>query len=300
MMPGWMVTLEQDLQQRALPDGGFAEYPGGDFRPDAAAWAVLALTVAGKENPRLELARSRLQAAQMRDGSVPVSRQTPAAIWPTALAVLAWNGSAEHESARDRAIAHLLDTTGKHWPKQADSPVAHDTALRGWPWVTETHSWVEPTALAVLALRATGHGQHPRTREAVEMLLDRQIAGSGWNYGNTRVYGKNLHPMPDATGLTLQALAGYSSDSAVEPSLNYLEALTSTLRTPYSLAWSILGLSAWERRPAAPERLIADSLDRQSVFGSYPTSHLCLLLLALSCPAGLNGPITSLKGSDLG
>lgn len=300
MTPGWMVTLEQDLQQRALPDGGFAEYPGGDFRPDAAAWAVLALATAGKANPRLELARSRLQAAQMRDGSVPVSRQTPAAIWPTALAVLAWNGSVEHESARDRAIAHLLETDGKHWPKQPDSPVAHDTALRGWPWVTETHSWVEPTALAVLALRATGHGQHPRTREAVEMLLDRQIAGSGWNYGNTRVYGKTLHPMPDATGLTLQALAGQTPGSAVESGLNYLEPLTSGLRTPYSLAWSILGLSAWGRRPAAAEQLISDSLDRQRVFGSYPTSHLCLLLLAQSCPNGLNGAITPRKGSGLG
>lgn len=293
MTPGWLMTLEHDLGQRALPDGGFAEYPGGEFRPDTSAWAVLALAIAGRENPRVEQTRSRLQAFQMRDGSVPVSHQVPAAIWPTALAVLAWSGSTTHQPARDRAIEYLLTTTGKHWPKNADSALAHDTALRGWPWVTDTHSWVEPTALAVLALRTSGNGKHPRAQEAVEMLLDRQIPGGGWNYGNTQVYGTNLQPMPEATGLALQALAGYLPDSIVEPSLNYLEALTSSLRTPYSLAWSILGLSAWERRPTDPARQISESLDRQKLFGSYPTSHLCLLLLAQAYPTGLNGLITT-------
>ena len=39
----------------------------------------------------------------------------------------------------------------------------HDTALAAGP-----HSWVEPTTLQLLALRATGYGNHPTAGEAVK------------------------------------------------------------------------------------------------------------------------------------
>ena len=71
-----------------------------------------------------------------------------------------------------------------------------------------THSWVEPTAINVLALRSADQAGHPRCREAVKLLLDRQLPEGGWNYGNTTVLGHVLRPQVQPTGLALAALAG--------------------------------------------------------------------------------------------
>src|SRR2546428_787916 len=87
----------------------------------------------------------------------------------------------------------------------------------------------EPTALAatamhVLALKAAGHRDHPRTREAVRLLIDRLLPGGGCNYGNTIVLGQELRPQLQPTGLAMLALAGETDpDGRVAMSLAYLK-----------------------------------------------------------------------------
>ena len=83
----------------------------------------------------------------------------------------------------------------------------HDTSIVGWPWTSGTHSWVEPTALAVLALRREGLGTHVRVQEGIRLLRDRAIVTGGWNCGNKSTYGRALRPYPATTGLALLALA---------------------------------------------------------------------------------------------
>ena len=74
--------------------------------------------------------------------------------WATPYAVLCWGGLGGFEVPRRRACDWLLGIGGRPLPPAAEggSVVGHDTTLIGWPWVAETHSWVEPTALAILAL----------------------------------------------------------------------------------------------------------------------------------------------------
>ena len=119
------------------------------------------------------------------------------------------------------------------------------------------------------------------------MLLDRQLEQGGWNYGNLSVYGKQLRAMPESTGLALNALAGRISPERVHKSLLYLRKRVGGLRTPLSLGWSILGLGAWDERPWEAERLILQCLERQSVYGSYNTQQLSLLLISLFGRRGL-------------
>jgi hypothetical protein len=166
--------------------------------------------------------------------------------------------------------------------------------------VNATHSWVEPTALALLALSTSDKADHLRARQATMMLLDRQLSSGGWNYGNTRVYGQELRPMPASTGLALQALAGRAKRFEVEQSLAYLESIIDSTRTPFSLAWGLLGLSAWNKRPRNAKDLIAVSLDRQHILGDYPTTHLSLLLLAATAENGLLALLADRKGQHLG
>ena len=70
---------------------------------------------------------------------------------------------------------------GKTLPrtKGTDELIGHDSAAVGWPWVDGTHSWLEPTALAILALCREGLAGHPRVDAGIELILNRS-AREGW------------------------------------------------------------------------------------------------------------------------
>ena len=278
------------LRNRSLEGGGFPFYPGGAFRTDATAWAVLALALATtgtRDHDIVDSGRDRLAASQLEDGRVSVSSSDPGSFWPTSLAILAWHGSSKYAKHESRATDFLLRTTGKHWEKQENSPLAHDTSIQGWPWMQDTHSWVEPTSLSILALRITGMGEHERIREGVRMLMDRQLPSGGWNHGNTLTFGTEQFPQADCTGIALNALAGEVPKTDVEKSVKYLRTQVTRLRTPLSLGWGILGLAAWGRRPGQATAWLGECLARQDLFGSYDTTLLSLLLIALEGRSGL-------------
>jgi len=271
--------LGNELARRALPEGGFVDSPRGRFRVDATAWGILASKSIGWGQGTLEEQRKRLIHEQGEDGRVRVSPQHPECYWPTALAILAWEGSPASQAAQRLAIQFLLNTTGIHFAKKPESPSAHDTGLKGWPWIENTHSWVEPTATCVMALRMAGHGRHDRVHEAIRMLLDRQLPHGGWNAGNTIVFGQELHPMPEGTGSALASLAGAVDENHVARSIEYLQGEVDRLRTPISLGWSLIGLAAWGRWPAKGTALVERCLANQRRYGEYDTSSLCLLAL---------------------
>ena len=112
------------------------------------------------------------------------------------------------------------------------------------------------------------------------MILDRQLPHGGWNYGNTLVFGRELHPMPENTGAALAGLAGQVEQGTVARSLHYLQGEVDRLCTPVSLGWALLGLAAWDLWPSNGMALVERCLANQSRYGEYDTSALCLLLLA--------------------
>ena len=267
------------LESRALSEGGFPARGGEPFRSDVTAWAILALSRLAPGHPLLGSARDRLTTAQDPDGRVSMSREHEEAFWPTALSVLAWHGSQAHEPHRRLGVQFLLNTTGHHWRKEPNGPSGHDPSIPGWPWIDGTHSWIEPTALSVIALTDAGHGRHDRIGQAIQMMLDRQLPHGGWNYGNTTVYGRELHPMPESTGAALAGLAGQVEQGIVARSLDYLQGEVDRLRTPVSLGWALLGLAAWDLWPSNGAALVERCLANQARYGEYDTSALCLLLL---------------------
>lgn len=218
----------------------------------------------------------------MKDGRIafPAAQE---AFWPTAIAVLAWHGASQYNESKSRALSFLLKTAGTHFPPDPKKVVAHDTSIKGWSWTGGTHSFVDPTAMTLLALEITGQSGHPRFREAVTMLMNRQLPHGGWNYGNTFVYGKELHPFVDTTGMALAALAGHVEKEKISGSLRYLQAQAEQARTPLSLAWALFGLGAWGEFPAAGLEWIDETLKKQTKYGPYGTSLLSILALAHIC-----------------
>lgn len=273
-------NAKRALAARQKEDGGFAQVAAGPARPDATAWAALALKRCGLEHADLEAACRFLAGFQLPDGRVVFEKSAAAAWWPTPLAVFAWGGIPGFEREKNLAVGFLLQASGRHFKKEKGSPTGHDTTIRGWSWVEETHSWVEPTALAVLALRAGEKGGHPRISEAAAMLMDRQLPGGGWNYGNTTVFGQELLPMPDATGLALCALSGTAERGSIVKSLEWGKAQARVIDTPFSLCWLSFGLLAWGIETPELRARVLRCLSLQERRGPYGTTLLALLLLA--------------------
>ncbi|MBN1222190.1 MAG: hypothetical protein JXB23_02995 [Candidatus Aminicenantes bacterium] len=276
----------EEIQGRELDRGGYSIVPGGPYRPDATAWAVIALEASGVTNDRLTKARERLAGSQRSDGRVVFSSRLGAAYWATPLAVLAWANDPQFQNIKQKSADFLLATGGHHEAMTRDPIFGHDPTLRGWPWIEGTHSWIEPTSVTVLALRACGR-KHERMDEAVSMILDRQLASGGWNYGNTTVFGTELWPIPECTGLALNAMSGLVPKDRILRSLGYMESASTGTRTPLALSWGILGLGSWAERPEGANEWIEESLALQNRYGSYDTTLLAQLVVAYHASAGL-------------
>ena len=280
-------TISKTISQLQLSSGGFPYQSGEAARPDATAWAVISLSIVDTPDFVCEQGRAYLQKHQDTMGRVCISPNHLQASWPTPLAILAWHSSTNNVFSEKLASQFLLTFTGNHFPKSDPPIIGHDPTIIGWPWIADTHSWIIPTGMAILALQVTGLGAHARVKEGQSMILDRQLPHGGWNYGNTSVFGKELHPLPECTGIALQALANDTDLQYVERSLDYLLKKLPTLHTPISLGWALLGLGAWGLRPSHSEELILTSLDLQERYGPYPIPSLALLLCAANASGGL-------------
>lgn len=263
------------------------------YRPNASpaseptALAAMALAGHGRLADAARGLRNLIEH-QASGGSVGVTVDQPEPGWPTALAVLAWRSTAETvrlDSARptELAVRWLLAMRGKTAPFVTDG---HDTSLIAWPWVEGTHSWVEPTAMSLLALRATGQADHPRAQEAARLLFDRLLPNGGCNYGNTVVLGQTLRPHVAPTGWALLALAGLENadDNArqkIASSLDYLSAAVEPGTTSASLSYALLALAAHGRPAAHAPASLAAAAERLRRRGPAPLNQALLAMAAL-------------------
>ncbi|MBN1341191.1 MAG: hypothetical protein JXQ73_00850 [Phycisphaerae bacterium] len=245
--------------------------------------ACMALWASGDTPDRWQQGLAWLAGVAAKDGSVPITSAVPSAAWPTAIAALAWLRAGRqlghtYNAHVERALAWLLALKGLII--QPDPTVyGHDTTLQGWPWIAETHSWVEPTAYAILALRAAGKADHPRVREGVKLLLDRALPGGGWNYGNKRILANELRPFPATTGIALAALAPEPVGEQLKPSIDYATRELGRIRAPFTMAWGLIGLTAWDARPPAAQEWLQACAAR-SMKGQPNILQDALLLLA--------------------
>ncbi|MCI0491751.1 MAG: hypothetical protein L0Z07_02310 [Planctomycetes bacterium] len=275
----WKRDLVERLR-KSVPGGYRAAGPEAS---EPTALAGIALCAVG-ELDHAQRAGNWLAAIQSDDGSVGVSAAQPTPCWPTSLAILMWKAFGEGNNADDyqsniqHAIAWALADRGR--PNKRQPHVGHDTTLVGWSWAADTHSWIEPTAMFVLALKAVGLSQHERTREAVRLLVDRLLPAGGCNYGNTIVLGQTLLAHVQPTGLAMMGLAGEDNgDSRIAFSLDYLERKLASEPTTASLCYGLLGLAAHNRRPAEADSWLSAVYERVV---SQEVSLYTLALLALA------------------
>jgi hypothetical protein len=266
-----VTWLDQTLDQlaRSATDGAIGYMAGSRAAAEPTALAALALVAHGRVDSADQAAKA-LVAMQRPHGEVAVRAGEDKPGWPTSLATIAWcairqaSGMREHpgsfdssagldpreaDTSRspdlhiDRALQWLLANRGQ--AVERSDEFGHNTELIGWAYAEQTHSWVEPTAFAVLALKAAGKATHPATREGIAVLIDRQLPGGGLNYGNTYVLGQLIRPHVQPTGVGLLALAGETDTSnRLAKTIAWLRRSIGPETTPLSLGWAVLGLRA--------------------------------------------------------
>lgn len=279
MDENWISDARQRLLALRQPSGGWGYRKRTSPAIEPTSLAALSLLNTDREVSRA--AGDWLVSIRNRDGSLGISRDLTKPCWPTPHACLLWAALDEHQVERSAAIEWLLRTKGTQIPRVERSPIGHDTQLVGWPWIEGTHSWVEPTAMALLVLARKGMRQHPRALEGLRVLRDRAIPTGGWNIGNPRAFGTPLRAHPSQTGLALLALAeaGWAHEPTVAPAISFLKKALAETLAPASLSWGILGLRAWETAPPRADEWLAKAYDRISDRTEDATA-LALLLLA--------------------
>ena len=254
-----------------------------------AALALLAAGRGGQATPALDW----LAAAQSADGSLGIDAGTRHPCWPTGWAILAWNSGAkktpaakaEWSAAAGRAAGWLLTVRGRpigpsDTMEEGRLVYGHDTTLQGWPWVEGTHSWVEPTAISLLALRSAGRAGHPHCREAVKLLLDRQLP-DGWlelrQHDGVRAHAP---PQVQPTGL---ALARWQAKRTSAPRCKVRSICCRTAlsrrTTAASLGYALMGLAGHGLWPPQADDWLRSASERTLGHDGSPY-HVALLILA--------------------
>jgi len=235
-----LVALVTSAQS---PRGGWGVMAGRDPDVESTAWALCAAArIPGLVDVR-EPALRWLLSQQRANGSWTFREGPEFNTWPTFAAVIALAAVDSSDAGRARALRWIVEqhtvraTWWDRWRARftppvdptADEPVnVLDASLDGYGWADATFTWVEPTAMAMLALMTARGAAEAQARIATgaRVLLDRQAPDGGWNYGNKRVLGYDLPGYPDTTGWAVLGLLGALRLGVVDQT----QALTSVSR----------------------------------------------------------------------
>jgi len=275
-------------------DGGWGYLPGQAAHLEPTCFAILALAAEPvKYSRQIESGFNSIIPHANADGSYRLTRGRPQAVWPTAMVLFARAGLG-HSAEQLKSIAeNLLATEGRIVKEdpEVDDMFDIDLRLLGWPWAEDTFSWVEPTAWACLALRATGHGANPRVQEGLRLLFDRAFDTGGANYGNRVILGKTTEPIPGPTAVLLLALQGVTDEPKIDAAIGYLRVHAEKTTDIEHLAWIKLALSVHlndgatrDALPKIDERIresLGVGVDPNTGLGAGPL-RLALASLALN------------------
>jgi uncharacterized protein (DUF362 family) len=280
------------LAAMALPPGGWGYRETGSAHLEPTCFAMLALAAdRAKYGALIERAKTVVESYRQPDGTYRHPAARPEAAWTTSLVLFTYHRlGIDTFALRDRLLGIRARVVKKD-PEVLDM-VDIDVSLLGWPWALETFSWVEPTAWACTALRATGQGSHPRVREGLRLILDRAFDTGGVNYGNRTVLGKKTDPIPGPTAALLIALQGATGEPRLDAAIGYLR--LESARTPdlEHLAWGRIALDRHQADSATTELFphletkLAESLTAKAADGLSPGPlRLALAAIAMNCRA---------------
>jgi hypothetical protein len=295
------AVLVDQLLSRRSNNAGWGYRTGGQYSAEATALATLAVWQR-LDAPARTAILDYWKSHQLRDGSwSSIAPSRSAGNWPTAIIANTLAQVAPNHPSLPKALRGLVSAKPGEafwlWRlkfRTTDTQVRFDPSKYGWGWVSDSVSWVIPTAGAILALARGRHfglirGKEVERRMALgsSTLLDRMCPGGGWDAGNSVVHGVALAPHIDATSIALAGLRFHYHLPEVRQSLSWL--LAADCSSAFSLACKILALQSYvdvrsDARPAieVAQHKLAALLLTQEPAQIAENSTLALSILALS------------------
>jgi hypothetical protein len=271
--------------QNADGGWGYAAPQASGVEPTSA---VLLAAHQDLDEAALQKAVAWLLSCQHADGSWGINPQDAQGCWLTAWAVYALAKIQPGAQPAQAGIEWLMGENVMQISNlddlEAGQRVAKiDFSLRGWPWQPGEASWVEPTALALLAMSAH-RVETARIAESVQYLVNRRCPGGGWNVGNPVMFNAALPARAHPTAWTLLALAHTDPQAVLDEDLESLRAEMLRDDGIQALSWGSLALSMFGvQEELAFWRLIeSQSADGSWNANPYETAAACLALEAHS------------------
>jgi hypothetical protein len=268
-------------------DGGWGYAIGSQSFVEPTSAAILALLRSSASESAVERAVGWLLDTQHPDGGWGVGAADRVSGWTTAWAVLALQRARPDAADAEQGLKWLLEVepwvpAGDETDQTVQTDFGIDFTLRGWPWRPNEASWVEPTALAMLALAPVigEPGARARLNEATRYLVNRRCTPGGWNVGNPSMLGAQMPLRAHPTAWSLLALQRHAPEEIEAADTSALQAEMHRDGGTPALAWGVLALRSIGREdPDGVERLARS----QSADGGWNTNpyHTAIALLAL-------------------
>jgi hypothetical protein len=297
LMPSWhSVARDRLLKLRRNPRGwghGAEDVP----YPEPTVLACLALLSADDEPvppdtlERIEASAQWLADLQQEDGAVGVAEEFPSLCWSTACAALLWSRLSHYERPLADALRWLQQCEEFDQHASDDEVLCYRPAMGAWPWIEATGSRLEPASMAVLALCRNQLAGHQRIADSVRWILERSLAGGGWNLETTALSSAEQPPQAEPTGMVLLALraAGLPETEEVTRACHYLSCVMPHTAAPEDLSWGLLGYLAWRPRPLGAEQWLGRSYERATGLADSPAGLAMLILAAHPATLALLG-----------
>lgn len=270
-------------------DGGWGYFPGKQSWLEPTAYAMLALHGAPGSDAAVERSWSLVRSWELADGSVRPGVGIADGTWVTALLVTLACVRGVYDENVARSAGWLLRVAGAEHNLLMRSfsylnllKTKLDVSHEGWPWRNGNASWIEPTALTLVALKkvkahfASAELDH-RVREGEELVLSRRCSDGGWNCGNPNVLNFDLPSYPESTGLALVGLQGRSAKELARP-LEVARRFRAETKSSLAKAWLAVAL-----------RLHGENLQAPAEESKVSADIMLAALEALAHPEGNHG-----------
>jgi len=209
--------------------GGWGYSTG--HQPVVEPTAVVLLTI--RDEPLAKDAFQRginwLLQCQHQDGGWGINEIDTESGWQTAWALIVMKATNQNPNTITRA-GEWLSTVANYQVsqqefKKPEVPQHNEIGALIWPWLPGQAGWIEPTALALLALAGSVDTlvHTARINSALEYFRYFRTASGGWNVGNATKLDTNILPRAYPTALVLMALAGVSQKDILPSDLTALQ-----------------------------------------------------------------------------
>ncbi len=283
------AALRARLVDLASSSGGWPYYAGQPARIEPTCWALLALSYSAtpREAAVVTPARRFLRSLMQPSGLL-VGPNTPGPNYAwNGLALLALNAKDDLDLA-DRLSTALLAARGIRID-DSTAAVRQNNALQAWPWTDGTFSWLEPTALCLLALkvrRVAGAAVAARMADAEAVIFDRVCESGGWNYGNAHVMAQDLRPYVPTTALVLLAMQDKAAHPIVRRSLDWLAAHATAEPATMACATATMCLHMYGRPTKDVQQVLAEGYARTRALDNVHLTALAAYALTMPVHRG--------------